>query len=210
MRYIVLALIITMAGCNSPPLYQQRAREYLVDQKVESDLIRRVIEIKPLQRSEVDLLLQYDNIPTLHLLASNPSISENVLRKLAQHPDEEVRWGVAVNPNSPVDILNSYRTIKKYTTMNTYLARNHRLPKHVIIEMYNNREALDTSFALNENCPEQIMLQIAKGTDTTAKAWLAKNPKLTDQVFAILSRSQDPVVQQYLQINPRYKELSSN
>lgn len=210
MRYIIIAIILFFTGCNSPPLYQKKAREYLTNQKVDHDIIQRLVEIKPLNTFESEMLAEHNNVPTLHLLASNPSIPNNIIQRLVGHKNREVRWGMAMNPNCPVDILLGYRTAGKYTTMNTYLARNPRLPKQVLIDMFNNGEALGASFALNENCPEEIMSKILAGDDQLAKVWLAKNPNLSPHIFATLEKSGDPLILQYLQTNPKFDQFSSN
>lgn len=213
---LFVALVLALAACNAPPMYETRAQEYLAKQGVPSDLIDRLAERKPLSDGEAAMLEDLGDtvvlhlLPSnpitalLHLLANNPSIPPSMIVRLAAHRDEEVRWGVAYNPNAPVEVLLSFRTPGVYTTMNEYLARNPRVPVEVLVAMYRGKEANRVGFAMNPNCPLDLMREIAGlGTDLD-RSWLAANPNLPPDLIALLARDPSQNVQRVLAQNPAF------
>jgi len=216
-RGISFALLFLLAACNSPPMYNTRAQEYLQKQGVSNDLILRLNDRKPLTESEAAMLEEFGNkwvhlLPgnpvtaVLHLLASNPSISTSMIARLAKSRDEEVRWGVAYNRSAPVEVLLQLRTPGKYSTINEYLARNSSVPTEVLLQMYRNKEASWVEFAMNPNCPVDLMREIAEqGTDMD-RTWLAANPNLPPDMIARLAHDPSRGVQHFLAQNRAFKE----
>ena len=70
-----------------------------------------------------------------------------LLSKLAQDERSEVRTGVAMNPNTPVELLVKLREPGHYSTVNAALVRNQKLPPALLQDMYNHHEAMNSSFA---------------------------------------------------------------
>ena len=216
-RGLSLVLLPLLMACNAPPMYNTRAQEYLQEQGVSNDLILRLGDRKPLTESEAVMLEEFGNkwvhlLPgnpvtaVLHLLASNPSISVSMIVRLAVSRDEEVRWGVAYNRSAPVEILLRLRTPGKYSTMNEYLARNPSIPTEILLQMYRNKEASWVEFAMNPNCPVDLMREIAEqGTDMD-RTWLAANPNLPPDLIARLARDPFRGVQHFLAQNRAFKE----
>jgi len=216
-RTLSMASVLALTACNAPPLYESRAQEYLAKQGVPSSLIVRLVERKPLSDRDAATLEELGNTMVLHLLpgnpitallhllASNPSIPASMIARLAANRDEEVRWGVAYNPNAPVETLLRLRTPGKYSTMNEYLARNPRIPTEVLLQMYRNTESNRSAFAMNPNCPADLMREIAElGTDMD-RSWLAANPNLPTDLIARLARDPSENVQRFLAQNRAFK-----
>lgn len=217
-RGLSLAFALLLIACNAPPMYETRAQEYLEKQGVSSSLILRLVERKPLAEHEAarleelssgwigQLLPGNPNTAVLHLLASNPGIPAPMIARLAANRDEEVRWGVAYNPSAPVGMLLSLRTPGKYSTMNEYLARNPKIPTDVLVQMYRNREANRSGFAMNPNCPAELMREIeAQGSDLD-RTWLAANPALPADLIARLACDPSTQVQRFLAQNRAFKD----
>lgn len=217
----IVAITLILTACNTPPMYETRARAYLEKQGVAPELILRLEERKPLTAREAASLehlgdsLVLHRLPgnpitaLLHLLASNPSIPASMIARLAANRDEEVRWGVAYNSSTRVEILLPLRTPGKYSTMNEYLARNPRMPTEVLLEMYRNKEANRVGFAMNPNCPVDLMREIAEqGTDLD-RTWLAANPGLPPDLIALLARDPSENVQRFLAQNHVFKNWKS-
>lgn len=216
-RGLSFALALGLTACNAPPMYETQAHEYLEKQGVSSDLIVRLEERKPLTESEAVMLEQYENkvllhlLPgnpitaVLHLLANNPSIPAPMIVRLAANRDEVVRLGVVYNPSAPSETLLALRTHGKYSTMNTMLAQNPRIPTEVLVEMYRNQESIKMSFAMNPNCPLDLMREIAdQGTDFD-RTVLAANPSLPVDLIARLARDPSENVQCFLAQNRAFK-----
>jgi hypothetical protein len=212
------ALALGLTACNAPPIYETQAHEYLEKQGVTNDLIVRLEERKPLTESEAVMLEQFGNktllhlLPgnpitaVLHLLASNPSVPISMIERLAANRDEEVRWGVAYNPSAPIKLLLPLRTPGKYSTTNEYLARNPRIPTEVLVEMYRNKEANWVGFAMNPNCPADLMREIAGQGNDLDRTWLAANPNLPPDLIALLARDPSENVQRFLAQNRAFKD----
>lgn len=203
-RFVAHAILISLAACNTPPLYQQRARAFLQREGVAGDVIRRLTTRQPLEPDVAARLAQYDNVAVLHLVGANPGTPTEIVAQLARHENFEVRTGVAVNSNAPLDVLLSLRTPGEYTTVNHALARNPRLPQELLMEMYRNREAGIGSFGMNPNCPPELMRRIAAEGDEVERAWLATNPSLPEDLARQLAEDDSPVVRDHFDINPTY------
>ena len=199
-------LSLTLGACNGPPLYQSRATEFLRGHGIEEDLIQRLVNRRDISSDEADRLATFSNIPVLHFVAANPSTSKALLYRLAKHSSFEVHTGLVSNPSAPLDLVLSFRTPGKYTTVNDAMARNPNLPSNLIREMYVQGEIGRVSPALNPNCPPEIMWRIYNEGSSVDRAWLATNPNLPAALMARLETSSDKVVKDYLRTNPIYKK----
>jgi hypothetical protein len=203
-------LCLTLGACNGPPLYESRAAEFLHEHGVEEDLIQRLVNRREISADEADRLATFGNIPVLHLIASNPGTSKTLLYRLAKHSSFEVHTGIVSNPSAPLELVLSFRTPGRYTTVNDSMARNPNLPAKLLLEMYNQREIGRVSPALNPNCPPELMWRIYEEGRSTDRAWLATNPNLPAALMATLESSSDKVVKDYLKTNPSYKKRLDN
>ena len=206
MLFLVVVLLLAV-GCNEPPLYRMHAREFLQQQGVDADLIDRLLAVEPLDGPEADRLSRFDNLAVLHLLASNPSTPAPLVARLARHSSMDVRNGVAINPNAPLELLLSLRTPGRYTTQNNALARNPRMPQTLLREMYENQEAGWTSLAMNPNTPPDLLRKIAAEGSEVDRAWLAKNPGLTEELVLLLEKDRSRIVRNHLETNPVYQRI---
>lgn len=199
---ISLLLALFLYSCNSPPLYESRARIYLKIKNVSQSVITRLTLRQALTKSEVEMLVQFDYIPVLHLVGANPGTPVEILERLAKHHDFEVRTGVAANNHAPLDLLLPLRTVGEYTTVNSVLATNPQIPQSVLWEMYRNREALLASLAGNENCPQELMREIASKGDWLDRLSLARNPSLPPDLFERLKDDPNKLIRANLARNP--------
>lgn len=190
-------------GVMPPPAWERDARAFLVQNGTRSDVIDRLVQRRPLTVNEVREMARYNNVAVLHLLAENPGVPENMLRKFAMHSNLDVRTGVAANRSAPLDLLLALRTPGKYSTLNEHIACNPQVPSHVLMEMYRNGEASDRSFVINQNCPTEIMRTVARVGRDIDRAWLATNPNLPDDIIQGLSRDPSSMVRNHLATNPK-------
>ncbi len=186
-------------------MYAHHTREYLGERGVDAELIQRLTAHQPLTADELHRLLQFDHIPTLHLVASNPGLAPHHIRRLAEHDSFEVRTGVALNPNTPLEVLMAMRTPGQYTTVNDTLARNPLLPAELLREMYAAGEIDPVNIAMNPNCPAEIMRDILSSGSDTARTWLATNPNLPEDVMASLAADESVGVHRHVQRNEAYQ-----
>ncbi|MBI5790672.1 MAG: hypothetical protein HZA63_04265 [Rhodocyclales bacterium] len=196
---------LLLAACNSPPLYQTRAQQFLEKKGVPQATITRLVQRQPLTAEEAARLEVFCEGAVGHLLASNPSIPPAMLLRLSLDSDVEVRWGTAYNPRTPVARLLGLRDAGKYSTMNEYLARNPALPVEVMTAMYRSGEASKLGFAMNPALPEELIRDIAASGDELARIWLAGNPSLSPELMTTLERDPIEGVRRSLEQNPAYK-----
>lgn len=180
-RVFVAVALVLLQACNEPPLYETRARNFLEGNDVPEATIERLVRRQPLSDAEVEQMASYRKvIPVLHLLGANPATPELMMRQLAEHPSFEVRTGVAGNPKAPLDLLLSLRVPGKYHTVNHYLARNPAMPHDMLMNMYRAGEATELGFAMNPNCPPELMPSLAASEHELTRYWLARNPGLPE------------------------------
>jgi hypothetical protein len=207
LRLLIIGILsLALSACNEPPLYQSRAAEFLHEHGIEEDLIQRLVNRREISSDEAERLAAFSSIPVLHLVASNPGTSKSLLYRLAKHWSFEVHTALVSNPSAPVDLVLSFRTPGKYTTVNDAMARNPNLPSKLLCEMYNQREIGRVSPALNPNCPPEIMWRIYNEGNSVDRAWLATNPNLPVGLMRMLEASSDKVIKDYLRTNPSYKK----
>jgi hypothetical protein len=199
---IALLLALFLCSCNSPPHYALRAEAYLKMKNVSQSVITRLTQRQALTKNEVEMLVQFDYIPVLHLVGANPGTPVAILEQLAKHHHFEVRTGIAANQHAPLDLLLPLRTMGEYTTVNRALASNSRIPQIVLWEMYRNHEAGLTSFASNENCPQELMREIASKGNWLDRQCLARNPSLPPDLFERLKDDPNKLVRANLAMNP--------
>ena len=204
---LIIITQLLVSSCNGPPLYPKRAKEFLISQGESTEMIQKLINRKPLNTGESGRISQYNNIAVLHLLASNESTPLPILQRLAKHQSFEVHTGLVSNKSVPFEILITFRTEGKYTTVNDSIARNPSLPPSILLEMYNNGEIGNVSPALNPNCPEEVMWKIYKTGRSVDRAWLSKNPNLPLELFESLNSSKDPLIESHIKNNPNYLEF---
>lgn len=223
-RTLLTLLLTLLAACNSPPLYESKAREFLLAQGITEQVIGKLDDRASLDNNEVAQLARFEypvslpwlaswsqrfssagRIATLHLLASNPSAPPELLTRLIQHPIEDVRWGAATNPLTPLTLLYAQRSMGKYSTMNAYLAHNPALPSTVLWKMYRVHEAAGYDFAMNPSCPLDLMQEIFTHGNEQDRTWLAWNKNLPEEIMQQLAQDPSPSVQRMLQANPVYQ-----
>lgn len=202
-----IGLALLLCACNAPPLYESRAREFLTDKGISPTTILKLEERTPLSAEEVAMLNRFNDVPTLHLLGSNPSTTREILTRLAQHRAQDVRWGAATNPNTPMELLLKLRTPGKYSTTNGYLARNPALPEAVIREMFRSKEVAWYDIAMNTACPVDLMREIIERGTETDRTWLAWNRNLPPEIMERLAKDPSPDVARMLSGNLAYLRL---
>lgn len=203
MRKFISALLLSLcvAACNAPPLYGKNAEEFLKQKGEPAELIEALKYHRPIEAVDAQRVAAYGNVAVKHLVGANPGTPENLLVALSGHENFEVRTGVAINPNTPLDALLSMRTPGKYTTVNTMLARNPKLPVEILWQMQRQGEASLLDLGLNPASPAELLRIVAEQGTTLDRTWLATNPSLPGDVMLDLARDPDELVRRYLASN---------
>lgn len=189
---ILLLMVLALASCNSPPLYESRAKEFLEKRDVTPDLILRLQTRSTLSEAEVNMLSTYRSIPVLHLLANNPATPLRILQGLSKHKNYEVITGLVSNPATPLETVLSFRTPGEYTTVNLAISSNPKLPLKIFQEMFQAGEIGYSSPALNPRCPPEILWKIYQRDEPFARMFLLANPHLPAELRDRLTRNHGP------------------
>ncbi|NNE04145.1 MAG: hypothetical protein HKO64_10470 [Xanthomonadales bacterium] len=194
-------LALCLAACNAPPLYGKNAEEFLKQKGEPAELIEALKRRRPIEESDAQRLAAYGNVAVKHLVGANPGTPVSLLVALSRHEDSEVRTGVAVNENTPLDALLSMRTRGVYTTVNSMLARNPKIPVEILWEMQRFQEASLLDLGLNPASPPDLLRTVAKKGTSLDRTWLATNPSIPEDVMLDLAQDPDELVRQYLARN---------
>lgn len=201
---LVLWLLTACVPANSPPLFHSRAESFLKSRGVAHPLVRKLIDETPLSPDEARALAAYGDPATLHLVVANAGAPADLVARLAEHQNEEVRWGAATNPKLASELQARLRTPGRYSTMNSYLARNPTLPAEVIRTMYRSKEASAASIAMNPSCPPDVVNDILANQPEDVRIWLAWNRGLSGEAFERLERDPSDGVARMLRANPAF------
>lgn len=204
---LLVGLLLACVPANSPPLFHTRAKAFLASRGVAPELADKLVNEQPLAPDEALQLVAFDDPATLHLVAANAGTPAEWVARLAEHRSEEVRWGAATNAKLTPDAQSRLRTPGRYSTMNSYLARNPALPAELIRTMYRTNEASAASIAMNPSCPPDVVDDILANQPEDVRIWLAWNRGLSADVFDRLERDPSDGVARMLRANPSYERL---
>jgi hypothetical protein len=142
-----------------------------------------------------------DSIDNQAMIAMDLSTPIEVLRQLGESNENQVIWGLAGNPNTPVDILqkcadrlNSLPTYDyPFLRLTSALGHNPKIPSEMItslVETFGNYR-IAPQFASNPNTPIELLQEWANLNSTDIGKALIRNPNLPaniyDQVVTTLS-----------------------
>lgn len=119
---------------------------------------------------------------------------ENILRKLSKDDSGWVRRYVALNKNTPVDIL---RELAEDKGLRNLLANNPNTPVDILEKLAGDGDKWTRKeLASNPNTPEDVLKQLAndENEDVSKKALLnlkGRNMKITSKSFSIIKVSPD-------------------
>jgi len=89
---LILLISVGLSACNSPPLYEKHAREYLLAKGEKPELVQQLQRLQTIDAQTLNKLAAYNNIAVLHLVASNPGAPEKLLKALAGHSNVARCW----------------------------------------------------------------------------------------------------------------------
>ncbi len=148
------------------------------------------------------------NIDTLHVrkvVARNPNTPKQVLAKLIEDSDSNVRHGIASNPKTDSDLLQKLAfDIDKDVRL--AVAENPNTPP-VTLSLLSDDEDVDVRFGVAENphMPEKILLKLAHDENAYVRCRALK----TLQIFPLEIQER---LKMLLEENwvPRHNEISPN
>ncbi len=134
-------------------------------------------------------------------LAQNPKTSSEVLMKLANNEDNNIRMSVAKNPNTSVEILEKLANDKDWQ-IRLIIAKNQKAPKEVLMKLADDKDnAVKESVASNSNTPIKVLEKLADDKDWQIRIIIAKNQKVPKEVLMKLADDKDNVVKEIVASN---------
>lgn len=113
-----------------------------------------------------------EEINALISQANSRDATAEVLTKLAEDKDKNVREAVAGNRNTPVEILTKLAEDKDNVKL--AVARNSNTPAGVLVKMISTRK-FTPSVMLDPDVPDEVLAECAKKTEYSFRKALSKN-----------------------------------
>ena len=151
---------------------------------------------------DYDFLMKYGKVN----IAQNPNTPVDVLTKLAEDDDKEVRRNTARNPNTPVDVLRGLAK-DKHDNVRWDVARNPNTPVDVLRKLAEDDDnEVRQSVATNPNAPSDILTMLAVDGDWYVRLKVAENPNAPADVLRTLAVDENKYVRYDAVHNPNYSE----
>ncbi|AFZ11226.1 leucine rich repeat variant-containing protein [Crinalium epipsammum PCC 9333] len=134
-------------------------------------------------------------------IAKNPETPKNVLKELANDPEEKVRVFVAANVNTPKTVLTTLASVAP-----RYVATNPNTPAKVLTQL---AKICPEYVVSNSNAPESLLKKLAESSSVIVRYYLAANPQVPVSVLRKLAAKEDeesPLVLENIAWNPNAPE----
>ena len=172
---LYMVAIFSLTGCflaNAPAFPGRDAKKYLSELGVSTETIRSLVCSKELTDQEISMLLNTDNYNVLFLLGKNKHIPLKIQDQLSDNPDNFIRSGLAKNTNITEENIKKLFNDESHTVY-CGLATNPALRKSELVDLHKKRHPGLVWFAMNPNCPEEIIHEIENSDKELAKRRLS-------------------------------------
>jgi hypothetical protein len=123
-------------------------------------------------------------------------LSPEVLAKLADDTDEDVRSYVAVNPSTPPEALLKLASDKD-EHIRQKIAMRPSTPPEILLKLADDQsEHVRADVASNPSLPPEAILKLASDTDLAVRQHIASNSYLSPEVLLKLANDQDQYIRQ--------------
>jgi hypothetical protein len=118
------------------------------------------------------------------------SQSNEILTKLCEDKDEDVREYVALNPNTPAEALVILANQKdEYSGIRRIVARNPNTPAEALSVLAKDKYAgIHLDVALNRNTPAETLAQLAEDPWIDVRGFVASNPSTPAEALSALAK----------------------
>lgn len=154
-------------------------------------------------------------------LARSSTTPVEILENLAQLPDEEILCATALNPNTPVAILEQFVQNPpqiydyedpdgtEFERLFACVAKNPNTPESILIQLV-NRAGSSVNYALAENphTPVGILEKFAQWKNLTMHQALVRNPNAPTAVLEKLAGEQSQEIRNLVKAHPHASEMA--
>lgn len=132
-------------------------------------------------------------------VAGNPNSPTELLRRLADDEELEVRLEVAKNSSTPLDLILKFSGIEEFFFS---VASNNSCPTELLDDFAKHRdEEIKQAVAANPNCSLVLIKKWAKVKNESIRASVASNPNTPLQILQILASDSEAVVRMEVAAN---------
>lgn len=168
---LLLPVIFGTAGCNGPAFPERDGRAYLEQHKYSPEVIDAVLHRKSLPHDQIVRFSKCWSSDVRFLVGSNPTLTPSEVDLFIGDSDDYARSGTARNTNlTPAQMERLFRD--QSHTVYASLAGNPAVPRSMLLRLHGERRPGLVFFAMNPNCPPEIVDEINKSGDGLAKQWL--------------------------------------
>jgi hypothetical protein len=123
------------------------------------------------------------NIVDTKILATNPDLPIDIMQKLLEDKDWNVRKNLASNPKIPIEIMQKLLEYEDYYVRGN-LALNPKLPIEIMQKLSEDKNYyIKYNLALNPKLPIEIMQKLLEDKDWNIRKNLANNPNLPIEIM---------------------------
>ena len=125
-------------------------------------------------------------------LAKNKNASPEILEKLADDEDANVRYYVAENPKTPADILKKLAREDEESGVRQAVAYNPNTPADILKKLAEDKDDdVKWAVAANTKTPVDILKKLADDKDDYVKSAVVDNPNAPVEVLKKLAEDED-------------------
>jgi len=192
------ALLLALARSDDPGMHEKRRGLVNLFDRDALAVVREVLRNPNAPPEVAAVLAASPNDYVLYDVAVSPHATAAILRDLARRRDGYlVRWGLAVNPRTPPDILERLaRDADDVTTR--HLAGNPGTPLPILGRLARSGSALArAAVARNPSIDAALMTRLAGDSEDDVRFALALNRAATRDVLERLAKDANPRVRRY-------------
>ncbi len=167
---LLLPLILTV-GCNRPAFPERDGRAFLEGRGYSAEAVDAVVLRKPLSHDQIVGFSKSRSPDVRFLVGSNPTLKPEEIELFIDDSNDYARSGTARNTSLTPAQMEKLFHDDSHTVYAT-LAGNSAVPTSMLMRLHKERNPGLLWFAMNPNCPPEIVDEINKSNDDLAKHWL--------------------------------------
>lgn len=168
---LLLPLILATVGCNGPAFPERDGRAFLEGRGYPAEVVDAVVLRQPLQHDQIVRFSKCRSSDVRFLVGSNPTLKPEEIELFIDDSNDYARSGTARNTSLTPAQMEKLFHDDSHTVYAT-LAGNSAVPTSMLMRLHKERNPGLLWFAMNPNCPPEIVEEINKSSDSLAKHWL--------------------------------------
>jgi hypothetical protein len=165
------AVSVALFACNGPAFPERDGRVYLESKGYSVATVEAVLNGGRLRSDELAQFRTCRNADVRHLVARNATLTQEEIEGFVRDSNDYVRSGATRNRSLTLAQMERLAADSSHTVY-AGLARNPSVPKELLLRLHHERRPGLVCFAMNSECPPEIVKEIENSGDDLAKSWL--------------------------------------